>query len=66
MAKLRVMLVLSVLVGLGGCTVYPAGYYGPPAAYVAPVPAPYYVRPYRYGYRPYGYGYRPYYGWRRW
>jgi hypothetical protein len=70
MAKLRVLLVLSGLVGLGGCTVYPtgySGYYGPPAAYVAP--APYYARPYGYGYRPYGYGYRPYgygYGGRRW
>jgi hypothetical protein len=69
MAKLRVLLALSVLVGLGGCAVYPASYYGPPAAYAAPVPGPYYARPYYarpygYGYRPYGYGYGG--GWRRW
>jgi hypothetical protein len=67
MAKLRVLLALSVLVGLGGCAVYPAGYYGPPAAYAAPAPVPYYyARPYGYGYRPYGYGYGYGRGWRRW
>jgi len=59
MAKLRVLLALSLIVTLGGCVVAPApGYYARPT-YVAP--APYYARPYGY-YRPYGYG--P--GWRRW
>lgn len=53
MRWLRLLLLVPLLVSLGGCVVYPAGYGG---GYAAP-------RPY-YGY---GYGYRPYgYGWHRW
>lgn len=56
---LRAFLPLLLLLGLGGCAVYPAPYY-PPRAYVAPPPpAVVYPRPY------YGWGYRPY-GWHRW
>lgn len=63
MAKLRILVAVSLLAALGGCAVYPAGYYRPgPPVYAAPAPPPYYARPYGYGYGHYGYG--P--GWRRW
>jgi hypothetical protein len=69
-------LALALLVGLGGCAVYPDGSLGPAPVYVQPAvvaPAPVFVsRPWGWGggyYRPYGYGWgRPGWGpgWRRW
>ncbi|WP_149540091.1 hypothetical protein [Siccirubricoccus phaeus] len=59
MSRLRLLpaLALLLLTGLGGCAVYPAGYYGPPAVVARPAPryyyGPGYYRPYYH--RPYGY-----------
>lgn len=62
---IRRLLPLALLLGLGGCVVYPApGYYGPPAYYAGSVyvgPRPFY-RPWHHHHH---HHYR-HYGWHRW
>lgn len=41
MKFMKAVLALGALAMLGGCAVYPAGYYGPPRAYYQPAPAYY-------------------------
>lgn len=66
---LKIAATLTVLLGLGACTVVPAqvGYVGPDVAVVTVRPAPYYYgapAPYYYG--PPRPGYWRGYGYRRW